>query len=231
MLLIFCTIFTIANGVLDIPVKFNRPKWMNNSEGLETFFNTNESKENEINPQRCMAFNQSETSFDNFQLEATCHESQICRMANYVPPKYCPLHGSVTRIVFYLENTTFDGAFFIVAEGCYFYNNKNQTVKGDWYISNKRTIDLKNLINLEKDFLNISDLSTMKCSMFCRSFDCERNYKIKLNLRFFNEEIELKNFNKFIIAATSGGILILVVLSFIVFFIKNLKNNINNFNT
>lgn len=232
MLLLFCSILTIANGiVLNIPIKFNRPNWMNNSEtlDLQSFFNTNESQINEISKLNCLNFKQTQISYDdNFRFESNCLKGPDCNTPTVFPTKYCPLYGSVNKIIFYLQNNTFDEAFYILAEGCYFYM-ENRTVKGDWYLSNENSIDLENLKELQTDFIDISDSTIMKCSLLCNGFDCYSKFKIELVLRFFSEDGEFK---KIIIASAGGGLFILVVLIFIFyFFIKKFKGNINNFNT
>lgn len=225
MLLLIFTIISIANGLLlDIPIKFNRPKWMNNSDSLDTFFNTNphESYIHGTSKFTCITFKQSKISYGNIAFESKCTTNVKCKIPTFVPPKYCPLSGSLKRIVFYL-NDTLDEAFYIVAKGCYL-NKGEEKVEGDWYISNKNKIDLKNLKKLQTDFLDISDPNFMKCSVLCNAIDCSGPFKIEFGLRFHSEEGEQMNYNKFVIASIGGGILVLVVLIVIFFFVKNFKN-------
>lgn len=224
MFLLICSIISIVNGlVLDIPIKFNRPKWMNNSDFLEIFFNTNQNESYLYGTGKytCMTFRQTKISYDNIAFVSACDTNIYCHMKTFIPSKYCPLSGSLRQIVIHL-NDTVDEAFYIVAKGCYL-NKGDKKVEGDWYISNKNKIELKNLNKLQTDFLNISNPNIMKCSVLCNAFDCQSTSKIEFGLRFHSEEGDLKKNNNLITALIGGGILVLVVFVIIIFFVKNFK--------
>lgn len=232
MLLLTCSIISIVNGlVLDIPINFSRPNWMNNySDSLETFFitNQNESYINGNKQHNCVVFKPSKISYDNIAFKSKCRSylgDVNCKMPTFLPSKYCPLSGSLRQIVIYL-NDTVDEALYIVAKGCYL-NTGDETVEGDWYISNKKITGLENFNELQTDFLNISDPNIMKCSVLCNGFNCEGTSKIEFGLRFHSEKVEkveIKKYDILAIASIGGGILVLVVFVVIIFFVKKFKN-------
>lgn len=225
MLILFIPIITIVNGlVLDIPINFERPIWMNNSDLFNTFFIVNPNESHGNGKSTCITFEQTAISIGNIFFEPKCGKE--CNIPTIVPPEYCPLSGSVSHIYVHF-NDTFDESFNIVAKGCYSYKEYKK-LEGVWYISNKNTIDFEYLNELPTDFLDVSDPNFLKCSVLCNAFSCfDGPGKIKLNLKFHNKEDEMKKSNNFLIVSIiGGGILVLVV---IVFLIKNLKkiNKIN----
>lgn len=214
MLIIMFSILTIVNGlVLEIPIKFILPEWMNNSDSLESFFSEkyNESYIYGTSKSTCVIFSQKESSLQSIGFETKCIDG--CRIKTLIPSEYCPLSGSVSQIVFHLDNTLAD-AFYIIVKGCFFDDEQKNDVY--WYISNKPIIDLEKLKIFPNVSFVISDTNFMKCSVLCSAYDCYGDFKIEL---FFFSVDESK---QMFIVTIGGGILCLVVLCVIAYFIKNL---------
>lgn len=217
MFILIFSIFSIVNGFdieLDIPLKFDPPKWMNNDSLTSFFTKTNESQPHSST---CVIFNQESISAGTITYTSTCIKDS-CKLPTVVPPAFCPLSGSVTRIDFHMDNIT--QAISIVVKGCYLQDG-DKKIDGDWYLSNKNTMEFKGF----NDSVDISSLNTMKCSELCNSYDCYSSFKYVFRLAFHTEEGDIKNYKNLLITTVGGGVLFLVVVIIIFVFVKNINKS------
>lgn len=217
MLILIFSIFSIVSGFnieLDVPLKFDLPKWMNN-DSLTSFF----TKANESSSSNCVIFKQKDIGSGNIAYTSNCIKDS-CRMPAVVPPTFCPISGSLNRIDFYLDNIT--QAIYIVAKGCYL-QDKDKKIDGDWYLSNKNTIDLEGFSELKNDSVDVSSLNSMKCSELCNAYDCYGSFKIVFRLAFHTEERDSTKYKNLLITSVGAGILFFVILIVIFVFVKNLN--------
>lgn len=217
----FFYIICIVNCIeLNFKVKKLHNIFINNDTVLYTIF---QSKEEFIVDDHkastgCIYFNKKETSIESkLDFKANC--AKHCQTSQngfetIAFRQYCPLYGTVTRIVFTHAN---DFKYFVIlVEGCYTYTKENK-LDVIWCLSSRGLVkneDMsENWKEEGKDQAEIFNNYDINCADLCTEYKCSTDPQVNSAITIHLEETEglfYKNFVKYM--SIFGPILCLLTL-------------------